>query len=141
MDEADQVPILPIVTLNPFEAWAWFAGNSWVHNTYLPRQLSQGRAFDESVEIMAVQLKLAELINTWSLMRHSTKRINQLVLNGGQSEVAQSMRDSLSKLEDEMRRSYDYLIEAGLQPPQTSPELTHDLGAVMTSPERNAADA
>lgn len=141
LDEPEQVPVLPNISLNPFEAWAWFSGNFWVHNSYLPRALAPGHAADDFIEIMSTYLQLAELIDTWSLMRHSTKRINQLVLNGGQSELAQSMRDSLSKLEDEMRRSHDYLIGAGLQPPQVSPELAPELAAVMSAPERKVSDA
>lgn len=141
LDEPVLVPVLPGISLDPFEGWAWFAGTAWMYNSHLPRALYSGPASEANDEVMSVQIRLAELTDSWTMMRRAVNRIDRVSLNGPGSDTSQAMRDSLTKLEAEMRSAHEYLQERGVQPPQVADELAADLAAINQPPARGKPDA
>jgi transcriptional regulator with XRE-family HTH domain len=139
LDEPVTVPVLPGVSLHPFEGWTWFSGNAWMYNSHLPPSLGPGRASMGNDEIMAVQIRLAELINAWTTMRRTVNRMDQIALSGSQSDASKSIRDSLEKLEGEMTSALEYLRAHNVQPPQVAEELAANLAAIIDPPRTTGA--
>lgn len=136
LDESITVPVLPSVGLNPIEGWMWFSGNAWMYNAHLPSSLEPGRAAVNNDEVMSVQIRLAEHLNAWTMMRRTLDRMNQTALNGPDSDVSGSIRGSLSALEAEMKSALEYLQSRNVQPPQVAPELAASLEAITATSRR-----